>query len=145
MPQKDRLEVAVFVYAYRGMLLIEEGNKKVGDDILSTSKNSEGYTEQTVHNTRANLGISAEAYNILKTLNKGAHVEGDLNWTQDSEGIANFSWLGFMPLVVEPFECLVNKNWMLGPYVLVENEPTHGLTNVIDEVLRDRDAAYGYR
>lgn len=145
MKQEARSEVAVFVYAYRGMLLIEKGNKKVGDDILSTSKNNEGYTEQTVSNTSANLGISAEAYNILKTLAKGAHVKGDLNWTQNSVGIFSFSWLGSMPLVIEPIECVVSNDWVLDPYVLVENAPSYGLTNVIDEVLSDRDATYGYR
>lgn len=119
------------VTAYKGKLVLELKVDKSSEEV-STSLDNPGSFGQVIMNTGKNLGVSAEALALLKTVKSGHDSIGDVDWfVSDQQGDV-FGWMGGAFAIKDPRFCESARNFALRSHVVIANEPAPGAMEFID-------------
>lgn len=120
------------ITAHNGVLIIEctEKNSTPGETHLSIDQ--KGVIGQVIMKTRETLGVSDEALALLKTVKRGADSLGDVDWWKTNDGHTAFSWLGPMCRLMDPSDAEASRQYIIGEYVSIPNEPPQEAVDAID-------------
>lgn len=125
------------VTEYKGILVLELKATASSAEV-ATSLDRPGNIGQVIMNTRKNLGVSAEAIDLLKTVRVGHDSIGDVDWFQSSAD-DTFGWLGGPFSIKNPANCEAARNFKVLSHVVIANEPAQGAMEAIDNMLRVAD------
>lgn len=132
------------VTAYQGRIVVELKTRKPvpGELILTRGKAEQGI--HIIKDTARHLGVSCEALALLKRVRrtKGGSA-GDLDWSRDLEGMANFGWRGADCLIVSPETCLGSSHFGVRSYVEIPNRVPEGARRQLDKYAKLPTPAVG--
>lgn len=121
------------VTEYKGWIVFELLVDKSNDEVAS-SIDRPGNLGQVISNTEKNLGISAEAFALLKTVKNARDAIGDVMFFETNDNAA-FGWLGGPKAIKRPenIEGCRATRWDL-KYISIPNEPPEGAKEAIDKI-----------
>lgn len=131
------------VTAYRGRLVIELKTKKSIPGEVVTSLDTPRCAGQVICNTKKNLGISQEAFALLKEVRRGDEGAGDLDWSRTGDGQAVFGWKGGRCAIFTPQSCQGSKKFKVGGYVVIPNEVPEGARKQLDQQVKMKQPKTG--
>jgi hypothetical protein len=123
------------ITAYKGSLIIDLIATKSIENEVATSLDGPTRIGQVIMNTGKHLGVSKEAYQILKTIKRGRDDLGDINWfvtTNNNMNAHAFSWLGGPKQIVNPEWAEGGRAYVLGAYVEIPNDVPQAAAEAID-------------
>lgn len=121
------------VTAYKNHLVIEALATKSIKDEAHLSIDNPTCFGQVIMNTAKNLGVSAEALELLKYLKRGRDSLGDINWFATTNGTNSaFSWIGGMQAIKDINEIETSRDYVVMGYVLIPNNVPQGAMEAID-------------
>lgn len=126
------------ITAYKGKLVCELLAKKSIDNVVTTSFDTSSFG-QIVHDTANHLGVSKEAFDLLKTVNS-CYGLGDIDWFSTRDGKFSFGWMGSPCRIVHIDRCEASHNFCLGAFIEIENNVPEGAKRAIDAQELDTDS-----
>jgi len=135
-------ELKVKVTAYKGLIVIEPIEPERG---ASTKKGwvpiGPGRLGSVLCKTKGQLGVSREAFNLLRQVPRGTDCIGDLGWWECGDGSHAFSWFGSAYRVINPSKAIGDREYKVSPALLRDCETI--LNEVPDEAKAAIDGAKG--
>lgn len=120
------------ITAHRGILVFDLLATESSDEV-ATSLDRPGNMGQVIMNTAKNLGVSAEALQLLRSLKRGHDSLGDIDWFKTRDGQHAFSWLGAPHALKDPKTAETSRQYHIGGYVAIANEVPEGAKAAIDK------------
>lgn len=100
-------QLKVKVVAYKGLIVIEPIEPEKG------ASAKEGWVPMgperlgsVLCKTKGRLGVSREAFDLLKQIPRGTDCIGDIGWWECGDGSHAFSWFGAIYRVIDPLRPL---------------------------------------
>jgi len=135
-------ELKVKVTAYKGLIVIEPIEPEKG---ASTKEGwipiGPGRLGNVLCTTKGRLGVSREAFNLLRQIPRGTDCIGDIGWWKCDDGTHAFSWFGTVYRVIDPVRCVGDREYKVSPALLTDCETI--LNEVPDEAKAAIDQAIG--
>jgi hypothetical protein len=119
------------ITAYKGRLVLELLAKASIPDEVATSLDNPGNIGQVIMNTGKNLGVSAEALELLKQVKRGHDDIGDIDWFRTGDTAA-FGWLGGIYRIADPKQVEGSRTYGIFDYVAIPNHVPQGAMQAID-------------
>lgn len=121
----------VKITAHKGILCIETQEPLTKDGIFTPS--GEGRIGCVLMDTRANLGVSQEALDLLKTIRTSRDAIGDVMWFPAQDKFC-FGWLGGPLSLKDPKRCEGDRDYKVreGEYTLIPNDVPEGAKQAIE-------------
>lgn len=127
--------------AYRGMVIIDcQTLHSIPDELKLVLDHSPWEKHCTVLNTGRHLGVSKEATDLLRQIQKaGLGLQGQLAWweSESSGGLANFWWLGGPQMIFNPKRTFYANGWGIFEHQVIPNEPPSEAKHLVDAHLED--------
>lgn len=120
------------VTAYKNLLVIELLATASIPNEVTTSLDNPSCIGQVIHDTAKNLGVSAEALELLKQVKRSNDDMGDVDWFSTSDGKASFGWLGGRYAIKSPTEIDGSSSYGIFDFVTIPNDVPAGAINAID-------------
>lgn len=120
------------ITAYKGHLVVELLARASIKDEVTTSLDRPGSFGQVVHDTARNLGVSADALALLKTLQPSGDAVSDVTWFRTDDGKASFGWLGGVNRLMDPQETESARGFALLEHVVIANDVPEGAKDYLD-------------
>ena len=120
------------ITAYKGIIVCELIATASVDGQVTTSLDNPGCLGQVIHDTATNLGVSAEALELLRGLPRGHDDLGDIDWFRTNDGKASFGWLGGPYAIKDPKACETSSSYEVLAHVVIPNEVPQGAKDAID-------------
>lgn len=108
------------VFAYKGYLVLELLVTKSDDEVTSTIDHP-GTFGQVIANTKANLGVSQEAIDLMATVKRGRDSIGDIDWFKLAAGGHAFGWIGGPKAIKQASEIETSRQWNTGEFINIDN------------------------
>jgi hypothetical protein len=136
-PVPDSSDLKVRVVAYEGLIIIEpiEPEKNVGKDFgwIPMGQTRIG---SVLCDTKKYLGISKEAFELMKKIQVGRDCIGDLDWFACNDGTTAFSWYGPIYRVINPETAIAARGFvtdkLLETCTLISNDVPAEAVELID-------------
>ena len=125
-------EVLAKVTTYKGKIVIELIAKASIPEKCHLSIDNPSCIGQVIMDTKNNLGISPEAFELLKGMRKGHDGLGDIDWFRSGD-VHTFGWLGGPYAIKDPATLETSRDWVIGDYVEIPNDVPEGAKNAIDQ------------
>lgn len=124
----------VKITAYKDRLIIEAIDPENPHD--RWTPNGPGKIGSVIGDTKTNLGISNQAYALLKRIRRSRDDIGDIDWFACDDGTYAFAWLGSFKKIVDPKEAEGSRTYVApeGQYVKIKNIVPKEAKKVIDEI-----------
>jgi hypothetical protein len=122
------------VTAYRGHLVIELLAECSIPNEVVTLLDTPGNLGTVICDTARNLGISAEALSLLRTLRPGSDGLGEIDWFASGD-THTFGWMGSVKSIMDPAKVAPSRDWKIGPHLVVMNDVPQGAKDHIDKTL----------
>lgn len=120
------------ITAHKGILAIE----------LLTTKNIDGEVSintpwQAIENTKQHLGVSNEALELLKTIEVGQSILGDICWSDAIHDQQDFVWHGsHFTTLFDPKSAKAGRDHKVSDsYVLIDNDVPESARGIIEAIL----------
>lgn len=123
------------ITAYRQHLVIQLLVAHSIPGEVKTSLDNAGCLGQTVLDSGANLGISREALELLKSVKRGKDPVGDLYWKAKETGRCIFAWRGAPVVAISPDTCKASDFFAIHAHTVVPNDgfaPPVEIRNFLD-------------
>ncbi len=123
-------DLKVKVTAYKGLIIISPVTIEKEDDFIPVTE--PGHVGSVLSDTERRLGVSEEAWALLKTIPKSHDDIGEVDvWMAGVKGC--FGWLGSLYRVIDPTKCDTSRTGIEDiPHVTIPNEPPSEAVQVID-------------
>ena len=137
---QDLSGLKVEVVVYKGLLVVipKEPEKNVGK---SHGWIPAGQTRlgSVLCDTNKYLGVSRQAFDLMKKIKVGRDCVGDIDWFWCEDGTYAFSWWGPIYRVINPETAIAARgfkvtNLLLGTCTLIPNDVPAEATEVIDRL-----------
>jgi len=134
----DLNSLKVRVVAYKGLIIIEpiEPENNVGKEFGWVPM---GQTRigSVICDTNKYLGVSREAFELMKQIKQGSDCIGDISWFLCSDGTWAFSWFGPIYRVINPDTAIGDRDFkvtdiLLSTCTIIPNEVPAEATELID-------------
>lgn len=104
----------VQVVAYKNHLVIvpHEPEKGIEDGWYPTNKHRFGCV---ITDTKKNLGVSEEAFELMKSIKRNHDAIGDIGWWECDDGTHAFSWFGSVHRVIDPHTAEGDRTFRIVP------------------------------
>lgn len=132
----------VKVTAYKGLIVIEpiepekDASAKKGWVPVGP-----GRFGSVLCKTKGHLGVSKEAVNLLRQVQRGVDSIGDLSWWECDDGSHAFSWFGAAYRIIDPSTAIGDRDYTVLPSLLQDCETIPN--EVPDEAKAAIDGAKG--
>lgn len=120
------------ITAYKGIIVCELLATASIKGEVTTSLDNSGVFGQVIHDTAKNLGVSAEALALLKSLPRGRDSLGDIDWFRTNDGRASFGWIGGPYAIKDPKQCEGSRQYEVLAHVVIPNDVPEGAKEAID-------------
>lgn len=121
------------ITAYKKLLVIELIAERSIEGEVTTTRDRDGLLGQSIHNTAQHLGVSAEALELLKCVQRGGDDIGDVDWFRTSDGKATFGWLGGPYAIYNPASSEGSSSYEVLEHVVIPNDVPEGAMQAIDK------------
>lgn len=127
------------ITAYKGFLIIDTSDPKKSEGWVP---NGDGKLGCILHNTKEQLGISEDAFNLLKTIKPSRDAIGDVMWFPSDDKFV-FGWLGAPRRVIWAEGSDGDRNYKVraGGFITIPNDVPELVKKSIDLSDSDPDAA----
>lgn len=128
-------EIFCFIKEYKGFLAINYTTDK-SNDIVSSPYDKEGRFGYVVSDI-GHVGISNEAYELMKSLRKGRDSIGEIDVFLLDNGGHALATMGGMYTIIDPKNTETSRQYHLPSidcFQLVDNDVEEGAKEVIDEM-----------
>jgi hypothetical protein len=126
------------VWEYKGYLLCGATTTTTieGETIRPTDRQSLGCV--TFHTDKF-LGVSAEAFELMKTIKNGFDDLSHIDWFITDEGESVFAWLGGLYVILDPKEVEGARYYAVreGMYVPIPNDPPDEAKAAVDRLIAE--------
>lgn len=124
------------IKAYKGYLVCELLAEKSIDGEVASSIDNPGNFGQVIMDSGKHVGISPEAYELLKTIRPGRDAIGDVDWFGSSDGKAAFCWIGPPRQLIKASVAVGSRDYRTNyPYVEIENDVPEQAIEAIDAIV----------
>lgn len=123
------------VTAHRGILVVELLAKKSIKGVVTSNIDTPNNLGTVIHNTGTNLGVSAEALALLKTIRKGHDAIGDVDWFRSNDGHDNFAWLGGPKRLMDPATAQAARGYAMLGHKVIPNTASVQAKAAVDQLL----------
>ena len=136
-------DIKVKITTYQNVLIIHTIEPKKDDNFIPAGNGKIGCV---LIDTKKYLGISKEAFDLLKTIKRGGSAIGDVDsWEFTDEKKRNpyvFGWLGGINSIKEPDRCEGSRTYYPEkiPHVKIENNVNIDVKKAIDTMLKKASA-----
>jgi hypothetical protein len=120
------------VTAYKGRIIVELKVKESIPGEVTTSLDTPRFAGQVIRNTAKNLGISKEAFELLKSVRRGEELTGDVDWSHTEDGSTVFGWKGGRCAIFTPANCQGSRKFTVGGFVVIPNHVPDGARKQLD-------------
>lgn len=136
---QDLSGLKVEVVAYKGLIVVipNEPEKNVGKDFgwIPMGQTRLG---SVLCDTNKYLGVSRQAFELMKRIKVGRDCIGDIDWWACDDGTHAFAWWGPIYRVINPETAVAARNFrvtdrLLETCTLIANDVPAEATEVIDE------------
>lgn len=130
------------ITAYKGLLVLElRVDKSIPNEVkVVMNQDKPGNLGQVIMDTTRNLGVSADALELLKKVRRGHYDIGDIDWFRAGDSAA-FGWLGSPYRIVDPDAVEGSRTYGIFGHVTIPNDVPEGARQFIDSVADDEDEA----
>lgn len=123
------------ITAYKGRIIFNLITRKSVKNEVITKLDKPETVGHVIINTKKNLGISQEALNLLKKINKGDDFIGHLDWSKKYNGLDSFIWNGQASDIKKPCDVEAAKTYKISSYVLIDNNVPQEAAKAIDSAI----------
>jgi hypothetical protein len=128
------------ITAYKGKLVLElRVTKSIPNEVV-TNLDKPGNLGQVIMDTARNLGVSAEALELLKKVRRGHDDLGDIDWFRAGDSAA-FGWLGGIYRIADPEQVEGSSSYGTFAHVVIPNDVPEGARQAIDSSSNDDEEA----
>ena len=122
------------ITAYRGRLIIALlANHSIPGEV-TTAQDNPRFPGHVVYDTEANLGVSDEALELMRSLPKCAGELGDMNWLPNEQGKPMFFWRGERYAMFSPEYCHAASRFKIRRHVAIPNRVPAGARVQLDRL-----------
>jgi hypothetical protein len=122
----------VTVTAYKGFLIIEALIKEEHSDWVPAGSGRIGCI---LIDTKTHLGISDEAFELLKEIPQSLDDIGEVDWFDSDDGKRVFGWLGPTKRLIDPKDAEGSRNYKVSrDFLSIPNEPDPDAVKAIDGI-----------
>lgn len=130
----------VRVVAYKGLIVIvpNEPEKDAGKPGDWFPMGPPGRLGSVLCNTQLNLGVSLEAFELMKNIKRGRDCIGDISWWGCDDSTHAFSWFGPIYRVIDPSTAIGDRDWnvtsnLLRTCTVIQNEVPDEAQKFLDQ------------
>lgn len=125
----DDLKVRVLAYDNKLFFIPNDPFSEIGNHWFPV--NDKGNLGSSVCYTNLNLGVSREAFELMRKVNRGSDGVGDIDWYKMDSGSYTFGWWGWLYRVMDPTDSVSARGFSVRERdcVIIENIITDEMIN----------------
>lgn len=125
------MKVRVVAYKDKIIMVPDRPREGVGDEWWPTGNTRGGCV---LGNTKANLGVSREALDLMRQVQRNHDAIGDLGWWWCTDDTYAFSWWGPHYRIVDVYDSEADRNFQVYPHecAIIPNDVPEKAHLVID-------------
>ncbi len=129
------MKVQVFAHSQKLIIVPSDPEQGINDRWWPTGGKNGNHLGCVLGDSKARLGVSREALEIMQSIKCGRDAVGDIDWWACDDGTYAFSWWGPIHRIIDPSNAIAARGF--GPYpdqcVIIENNvPANVLKDVLE-------------